>query len=251
VEIAAAETPAGTPGATSSGSDRPETAETSGGRLHAVASADGRSWSADAFVFAAGPWLATLFPELVGDVLRVTKQDVILLGAPPGDPRYRIDRLPVWSEFDAPFYGVPAIDGGGFKVAPDSYGPAFDPTDGQRLVSPESIARVRDQVRRRFPGLAHAPVVETRVCQYESTPDTHFIIDRHPGWSNVWIVGGGSGHAFKHGPAIGAYVVALLEGRTADELEGVDGARFRIGPRLPGPGMRAGHEQEAVTPATR
>ncbi|HJW22715.1 MAG TPA: hypothetical protein VJ506_09825, partial [Candidatus Limnocylindrales bacterium] len=56
------------------------------------------------------------------------------------------------------------------------------------------------------------PVVETRVCQYETTPDTHWLIDRHPEWENAWLVGGGSGHAFKHGPRIGSYVIDRLDG---------------------------------------
>jgi sarcosine oxidase len=45
--------------------------------------------------------------------------------------------------------------------------------------------------------------VESRVCQYENTATGDFLIDRHPGFENVWLVGGGSGHGFKHGPAVG------------------------------------------------
>jgi len=45
-----------------------------------------------------------------------------------------------------------------------------------------------------------APLLETRVCQYENTTDHNFIVDRHAANTNVWIVGGGSGHGFKHGP---------------------------------------------------
>jgi len=228
-------------------SARSDTVE-SGGRLEAVASADGRTWSADAFVFACGPWLASLFPDLMRDLLRVTRQDVVYVGPPVGDPRYRAEHLPVWSEFDAPAYGVPAIDGRGFKLAHDVYGPPFEPTSGERVVAAPSIAAVREHLRRRFPGLADAPVVETRVCQYEVTPDTHFILDRHPEWSNVWLAGGGSGHGFKHGPAIGTYVIGLLEGRAPFDLEGEAAARFRLGPRTPGPGVRsAGH---GLRPAT-
>lgn len=215
---------------------------TAGGRLEAVEAADGRSWSADAFVFACGPWLAGLFPELMGGLLSVTKQDVVYVGPGPGDTRYRAENHPAWCEFDAPAYGIPAIDQRGFKLAHDVYGPPFDPTAGERLVDPTSVEAVRRQLRLRFPGLADAPVVETRVCQYETTPDTHFIIDRHPEWENVWLAGGGSGHGFKHGPSIGRYLVGLLEGPTPDELEGEEAARFRLGPRAPGPGMRsAGH----------
>jgi glycine/D-amino acid oxidase-like deaminating enzyme len=55
----------------------------------------------------------------------------------------------------------------------------------------------------RFPALAAAPLLGSEVCQYEASPDSHFIIDRHPAASDVWIAGGGSGHGFKMGPAIG------------------------------------------------
>jgi glycine/D-amino acid oxidase-like deaminating enzyme len=68
----------------------------------------------------------------------------------------------------------------------------------------------------RFPGMKDAPLLETRVCQYEQTPDNHFIVDRHPRNEKIWLLGGGSGHGFKHGPALGELVARLLlkEGET-------------------------------------
>jgi sarcosine oxidase len=48
------------------------------------------------------------------------------------------------------------------------------------------------------------------VCQYENTDTGDFLIDRHPDFENVWIAGGGSGHGFKHGPAVGQYVAGLV-----------------------------------------
>ena len=62
-----------------------------------------------------------------------------------------------------------------------------------------------------------APLIETRVCQYEQTPDSNFILDRHPQMENVWMLGGGSGHGFKHGPALGEMAAELvLKGGEAD-----------------------------------
>jgi len=72
----------------------------------------------------------------------------------------------------------------------------------------------RDFLARRFPSLAEAPLSETRVCQYENSSDGHFLIDRHPGLDNVWLLGCGSGHGFKHGPAVGAHVAELIAGTT-------------------------------------
>jgi glycine/D-amino acid oxidase-like deaminating enzyme len=64
----------------------------------------------------------------------------------------------------------------------------------------------------RFPALRAAPLAESRVCQYENTSNGDFLIDRHPEWEDMWLVGGGSGHGFKHGPAVGEYVTARILG---------------------------------------
>jgi sarcosine oxidase len=76
---------------------------------------------------------------------------------------------------------------------------------------------VQKYVVSRFPAMRNAPVVETRVCQYENTSNGDFLIDRHPQMGNVWFVGGGSGHGFKHGPAVGEYVTRQLLDKTAAE----------------------------------
>ena len=207
------------------------------GRLDHVVTADGGTLAAGAFVFACGPWLPRLFPSVVGDLIRVTKQDVVFLGPGAGDGRFAAEWLPCWVDYDASFYGVPAVDGRGPKAAPDRYGPVFDPSDGERIVDPDTVRLARRYLSLRFPALAGQPVVETRVCQYETTPDTHFIIDRHPGLANAWVVGGGSGHAFKHGPVIGDLVAGLVQG--ARRQPGHD--RFALDrPRTPEAGMRSG-----------
>jgi sarcosine oxidase len=205
-----------------------ELGERDGRRLQSVTTADGVRHAAGQFVFAAGPWLPRLFPEVAGPLIRVTKQDVVYLGPPAGDGRFGADRLPVWVDYLAAFYGIPGVEGGGMKLGPDRYGPVFDPSHGERVVDPESVRLVRRYVARRFPDLADAPVVDTRVCQYEITPDSHFLIDRHPDFDNVWLVGGGSGHGFKHGPLIGRHVVSRLNGAAlapGEERFGLMGAR--------------------------
>jgi monomeric sarcosine oxidase len=165
---------------------------------------DGSNLMADQYVFACGPWLGKLFPETVGNLIRPTKQDVFFFGPPAGDDRFSEAKLPVWADHrDRFIYGIPSSDGRGFKVADDTRGPDFDPTSGERTVNEEGLKAIRDYVAFRFPAMKDAPLVETRVCQYENTPDHHLIVDRHPNAKNVWIVGGGSGHGFKHGPALG------------------------------------------------
>ena len=165
---------------------------------------DGSNLMADQYVFACGPWLGKLFPETVGNLIRPTKQDVFFFGPPAGDDRFSEAKLPVWADHrDRFIYGIPSSDGRGFKVADDTRGPDFDPTSGERTVNEEGLKAIRDYVAFRFPAMKDAPLVETRVCQYENSPDHHLIVDRHPNTKNVWIVGGGSGHGFKHGPALG------------------------------------------------
>jgi sarcosine oxidase len=217
---------------------------TAGGRLEDVVDGVGRRHAADQFVFACGPWLPRLFPPVLGDLIRVTKQDVLFIGVPPGDDRFDTDHLPSWVDYDAAFYGIPSVDGRGPKVAPDRYGAVFDPSHGDRIVDPETVRLTRHFIGRRFPPLRDQPIVETRVCQYETTPDTNFVIDRHPELENVWLVGGGSGHGFKHGPMIGRYVVDRLDGRPTTP----DDARFALDrPRRPSVGMRTGGDSIVTT----
>ncbi len=205
-----------------------EPGDTDGRRLLEVTTPGGIRHAAETFVFAAGPWLPRLFPDVLGGLIRVTKQDVVFIGPPAGDDRFSAKALPCWLDSEGAFYGVPAVDGRGMKVGPDRYGPPFDPTDGERIVDPESVRLTRTYLATRFPDLADAPVVETRVCQYETTPDSQFIIDRHPDFDNVWLVGGGSGHGFKHGPVIGRHVVGRIQGAAigpGEERFGLDHAR--------------------------
>jgi monomeric sarcosine oxidase len=199
-----------------------------GRRLLHVTTPNGTRHAAAQFVFAAGPWLPRLFPDVLGGLIRVTKQDVVFVGPRPGDGRFDAGAMPCWLDYHAAVYGIPAVDGRGLKIGPDRYGPIFDPTAGERLVDPESIRLARLYLAARFPDLADAPIVETRVCQYETTPDSNFIIDRHPAFDNVWLVGGGSGHGFKHGPVIGRHLVGRLAGAAladGEERFGLDQAR--------------------------
>jgi sarcosine oxidase len=179
---------------------------------------DGSKLTADQYVFACGPWLGKLFPEAIGQRIRPTKQDVFFFGTPAGDDRFAEPKLPVWADNrDRFIYGIPAGDGRGFKVADDTRGAEFDPTSGERVVSEAELKAIRDYVAFRFPALKDAPLIETRVCQYENSPDNHLIIDRHPNAENVWLMGGGSGHGFKHGPALGEMVAELvMEHKDAD-----------------------------------
>jgi monomeric sarcosine oxidase len=187
------------------------------GRLSELKTASGEVVRAGAFVFACGPWLGKALPELLGGRIFPTRQQVFFFGVPPGDLRFAPPALPTWFDFGQEFYGMPDLESRGFKVADDLHGPAFDPDTGERLVTADAVAKARAFVAERFPGLKDAPIVETRVCQYENTSSGDFVIDRHPGFENAWIVGGGSGHGFKHGPAVGEFTAERVLGGGATE----------------------------------
>ncbi|HEY6362177.1 MAG TPA: FAD-dependent oxidoreductase [Vicinamibacterales bacterium] len=188
-----------------------------GGPLHSVRIADGSEIGGDLFVFACGAWLPKVFPEL-DDVIRATRQVVIYFGTPAGDDRFGPAYTPAWVDFPAGIYGVPDLEGRGLKVGIDHHGPPIDPDHGDRTLDEDSLRIARAWLARRFPALAGAPIVESRVCQYENTSTGDFLIDRHPDHANVFIVGGGSGHGFKHAPAVGEYVARLVStGAPVDE----------------------------------
>ena len=166
--------------------------------------------TADTLVYAVGPWLAELFPQQLGGKIVATRQEVLHFGAPQGDLRFTAPQLPVWADFNngAIVYGIPDIEGQGFKLAFDDHGPRVDPDTHDRRISEATVTRARTYLAQRFPTLADAPLIHSRVCQYENSSNGDFLIDRLPGTGRVWLVGGGSGHGFKHGPAVGKRVAA-------------------------------------------
>ncbi|MBA3269886.1 MAG: FAD-dependent oxidoreductase [Acidobacteria bacterium] len=172
----------------------------------------GRALAADGYVFACGAWLPQLFPVAVGGCIRPTRQEVLHFGVPSGDARFAASQMPVWIEFAAGRYGIPDLDAMGFKVGVDRHGAVIDPDADDRIVDREVVDETRAWMAQRFPLMADAPLVDARVCQYENTSTGDFVLDRHPQWANCWIAGGGSGHGFKHGPAVGRHVAALVTG---------------------------------------
>ena len=177
--------------------------------------ADGTLLAASNYVFACGPWLPKVFPRLLGPRIFPTRQEVFFFSTPPGDARFAAGALPGWADFNNGdiFYGMPDIESRGFKVAHDQHGPAIDPDRGDRQASPGALADARAYLSKRFPALAGAQLNEERVCQYENSSNGDLLIDRHPNAANVFLVGAGSGHGFKHGPEVGRYASELVTGK--------------------------------------
>jgi len=201
-------------------------ATTTGARLAEVR-VGSETIAAQHFVFACGPWLPQIFPDLLGDTIHVHRAEELYFGLPQGEAGFDAQNLPTWLEIGA-YYGIPALDGRAFKVGIDTPGPEINPTSAERRLDPASVPAVREYLRRRFPALAEAPVVDSRVCTYELTADEHLLIDRHPAMENLWLVGGGSGHGFKLGPVVGEEVADLVGGSRHQSEP-----RFRLSPRAP------------------
>jgi monomeric sarcosine oxidase len=192
------------------------------GRIPSITTASGERIEAEHFVFACGAWLGKLFPEILGARIFPSRQEVFFFGVPAGDARFAPPALPTWLFQADEIYGMPDLESRGLKIALDRHGERVDPDTQSRLASIEGANEARRFVEQRFPALRGAPIVETRVCQYENTWNGDFLIDRHPEIENVWFLGGGSGHGFKHGPAVGEYVAARIFDRGEHE------ARFSL-----------------------
>ena len=177
----------------------------------------GARFEADQIVYACGPWLDQVLPEAMAGRLFVTRQEVHYFGIPAEEFRFGPAQLPTWMDFDGEWYGMPDLESRGFKLACDRHGPLVDPECQERTPTPEGIDAARAFLARRFPALANAPLLGTEVCQYENSSNGDFVIDRHPGLEHVWLAGGGSGHGFKHGPAVGEYLLKRMAGEIDPE----------------------------------
>jgi glycine/D-amino acid oxidase-like deaminating enzyme len=188
-----------------------------GSRVNALRTEHGMGIEGARFVFACGAWLPNVFPDILHGRISPTRQVVTYFGTPAGDQRFTAANMPAWIDFPSGIYGTPDIDGRGVKVGIDEHGAPIDPDEDDRLPDEAAVERARAWLARRVPALAGAPVVETRVCAYENTSTGDFLIDRHPTYDNVWIAGGGSGHGFKHGPAVGELMARMvLDGEQPD-----------------------------------
>jgi glycine/D-amino acid oxidase-like deaminating enzyme len=185
----------------------------SGDELRGLRLENGERHHADLYIFACGSWLSNLFPGRLDGVIRCSKQEVYYFGTPASEAS-AFDSFPVWIDADGEdfYYGIPNNAGRGFKIGVDRRGESFDPTSSERNINPDTLEHARQFLGHRFPSLENAPLLENRVCPYENSSDGNFIFDLLPGTTNTFILGGGSGHGFKHGPALGELITRLLKG---------------------------------------
>lgn len=181
--------------------------------IHELTLSTGEKIKGDLFIFACGSWLGQLFPDVLGNVITCTRQEVFYFGSPTRHAQ-SFDTMPVWVDVDGHefYYGIAGNAQRGFKIGVDKRGAPFDPTNGDHTLNEQVLKQARNFISHRFPALGGAPLLESRVCPYENSPDGNFLIELHPHTENVLFVGGGSGHGFKHAPALGELVAQTLHG---------------------------------------
>ena len=185
--------------------------QSASGTLQDIALSTGSRVAAQTFVFACGPWLPKVFPSVMAGKLQTPRRAVYFYGTPPGDERFTYPNFPTWSVDNA--YGFPSIEGKGFKVVPTFEPVLVDPDTQEHSLTAEELRKGREFAAKWFPALANQPLVDSKICQREDSIDEHFIVTQHPELSNVWLVGGGSGHGYKHGIMLGEYVARRVVGR--------------------------------------
>jgi glycine/D-amino acid oxidase-like deaminating enzyme len=165
----------------------------------------GERYTADVVIWACGAWLGKLFPRWAPII--ATRQMVFYWDV---DPAWSSG--PAWIDPQAEVYGMPDLDGLGLKAQSDLQGATVDP-DAPRDFDTCAQHTTAAYLGRRFPALAGTPLLRGHAMHYELTPDANFRVGPIPESPDTWLVGGGSGHGFKHGPALGEYVADVLEAR--------------------------------------
>ena len=189
-------------------------------------------YAAGHVVVAAGGWIAGLLGGAFSKLLAVYRQ--VLHWFAPDDPRqYAPGRFPIFiwihgaGETDY-FYGLPVVSAG-VKLGGEQFVETSEPDRIARDVSAVETARAYEtHVRDRLTGITPR-CIRAQTCIYTVTPDSRFVIDRHPDSERVIVVSPCSGHGFKHSAAIGEAIAARLTGEDSRlDLAPFAHARFAV-----------------------
>ena len=164
------------------------------------------TYTAGQAVVTAGAWAPQLLGGAFAKVLRVYAQ-TLLWFAPDGEALFAPGRFPIFiwrygGGEDDHFYGFPVV-GDGVKLATEQFAETTEPDHARPNTSADDARRMYEaHVRGRLAGLSDR-CVRAVTCLYTVTPDSGFLIDRHPEWERVLVASPCSGHGFKHSAAIG------------------------------------------------
>ena len=200
-----------------------------------IEAADGRSWSGDGLVLAAGGWTGRWLDALGIDAELVVTRE-LLAYFPQTDPvPHETGAMPNVIDYHTadPFYCVPQVRVPGVKAGCHRTGRVVEADDPEE-VDGDNLAAVQEFIGRRCPHLSREPIA-VKHCLYTNSADYHFILDRHPDHANVVLAAGFSGHGFKFGPVLGE----ILAARLFDETPPVDTSLF---------GLARFHRPDALKP---
>jgi sarcosine oxidase len=192
---------------------------------------DGERFRAARLIVTAGPWIGKLLPELALPI-GIERIPVFYWEPRESPESFALGRLPVfmWERRrEGVFYGFPHLTLPGVKAGRHHNEDWCDPDTVDRVVTDADERLVRDFFARHLPAL-NGEVVERYACLYTTTPDQHFLIDRHPAHANVTYASSCSGHGFKFTPVVGEVLADLaLTGTTVAEARFLRGERFGVG----------------------
>ncbi len=183
---------------------------------------DGGTYSAGKLIVTAGSWTKSLLAQTGIDLPLVPLRCQLNFLMPEDIAAYDAANCPVWRAhvrdlFSSPvyIYGLPSYDNTGFKIAWHGGQALRHPSETDYQPDEDNILSLRAFMRAHIPGVADAPLRDSRICLYTQTPDEHFIIDTHPAHEHIVIGAGFSGHGFKFSTIIGKMLTDLaLDGAT-------------------------------------
>lgn len=183
-------------------------------RIVGVQTGQSEKFFADQTIIAGGSWTPLLVPEL-SPMMVACGQPIFHLQ--PTDPTpFCAAQFPVFTAdiSQTGWYGFPYHPTAGVvKIGNHGRGKLVHPDQDERTILAEDFQRLQTFLQESLPMLANAPLVYSRLCLYCDTLDQHFWIANHPNLLGLTVSAGGSGHAFKFAPVLGALTADAIEGQ--------------------------------------
>lgn len=170
--------------------------------------------AASRLILTVGAWGASFFPRLGLNLpLTAHKQQVVYMSGLSRE--FSPEQFPVFLNLDHEFYGFPLDSAGLFKTSIHLPGPLMNP-DVPQPPDESFTEEIVSLLERYIPQGAKGKIAGARVCMYAMTPDEDFIIDEFPGYPNVVLGAGFSGHGFKFAPLMGELLASLSLGEPSE-----------------------------------
>ena len=184
-----------------------------------IKTAHGETIRARKLVVTVGPWSHSFLKSGMTEMIP-TRQQLVYLKPSRDLEKFRATFCPVF--FTDHHYGLPAVGIDGVKISNKELTDPVDPETARRSVDQDEIEQCRAACQRFIPDLADGEVVKSKVCLYDMTENSDFVIDRDPDNRDIVYGYGFSGHGFKFAPLIGRLLAELA----LDQPASLDVSRF-------------------------